>query len=175
MDDNYIGEIRYVGFSYAPQGWALCNGQVLPIQQNTALFSLLGTTFGGDGVRTFALPDLRGRIAVGQGQGPGLSSYQLGQNGGAEAVALSRDQIAPHTHGVAGSGNLGTTADPTQGVFAQPRVGRGTANLYDSTTTGQASTNAIGQAGGGLTHENRAAGLAVTGIIALTGIYPQRP
>src|ERR1700722_20828960 len=98
MSDNFVGEIRIVGFNFAPVGWATCDGQLMPISQNTALFSLLGTFYGGDGKTTFALPDLRGRVAVGQGQGPGLSPYDIGEVLGVEAVTLLGSQIASHTH-----------------------------------------------------------------------------
>lgn len=174
MDDVFLGEIRYVAFNYAPRGWAVCAGQIIPIRQNTALFALLGVTYGGNGVTTFQLPDFQGRIAVGQGQGPGLSLYGLGQPGGNESVTLDASQMPPHTHAVAaGSGN-GTSANPTQGVFAKPVVLRG-GNLYAPTAGAQASPDTIDPAGNNLPHENRAPGLALTAIIALEGAFPQRP
>ena len=174
MDDVFLGEIRYVAFSYAPQGWAICAGQSLEIRQSTALFALLGTTYGGDGVTTFKLPDFQGRIAVSQGQGTGLSPYNLGQTGGAESVTLTTAQTPPHTHSVAAGAGSGTTSDPTGGVFAKPVALRG-GNLYASTTDSQAAADTIAPAGSGQAHENRAAGLALTAIIALQGIFPQRP
>src|SRR5271166_5833783 len=100
MADPFLGEIRIFGGTFAPLGWAFCQGQLLPIAQNTALFSLLGTTYGGDGVSNFALPDLRGRVPMGMGQGPGLSPYVQGQMGGAESVTLTTQQMPPHSHSV---------------------------------------------------------------------------
>ncbi len=104
MSEAYIGQVIAVGFNFAPVGWALCDGSLLPISQNTALFSLIGTTYGGDGVNTFALPDLRGRVAIGQGQAAGLQSYALGQPGGSETVALTAGQFAAHSHAMAAAG-----------------------------------------------------------------------
>lgn len=174
MDDVFIGEIRYVAFNYAPQGWALCAGQTLPIAQNTALYSLLGNTYGGDGTSNFNLPDFRGRIAVGRGQGAGLSSYPLGQTGGVESVALTAAETPPHTHPVAAGSASGTTSDPAGGVFAKPVALRG-GNLYAPTPDAQAASDTIAATGGGAAHENRAPGLVLTAIIALQGVFPQRP
>src|SRR5580658_742842 len=112
MGTPYVGEIRMFGFGFAPQGWALCNGQLLPINQNQALFSLLGTTYGGDGRTTFALPDLQGRVPIHMGQGAGLSPYVMGQVGGVENVTLTIAQIPAHTHTVNGQSSLGTLATP---------------------------------------------------------------
>src|SRR3954454_18083876 len=98
MADQYIGEIRAFAFNFAPLGWAFCEGQLLPINQNQALFSLLGTTYGGDGRTTFALPDLRGRVPISSGQGPGLQNYDLGQTGGEETVTLTGNQVGAHSH-----------------------------------------------------------------------------
>ncbi len=174
MDDVFLGEIRYVAFNYAPQGWALCNGQTIPIQQNTALFALLGVTFGGNGVTTFALPDYRGRVPVGAGQGPGLSPYDQGQTGGSESVTLTTDQVPPHTHSVAASSSVATQGDPTQGVFGKPSVPRNGGPLYAAAGGSQAAADTIGNVGGNQPHENRAPGLAMTAIIALQGIFPMR-
>src|ERR671926_36943 len=98
MADPFVAEIRIFPFNFAPKGWAWCNGQLLPISQNTALFSVLGTTFGGDGKSTFALPDLRGRVPISSGQGPGLEAYSLGQKGGTERVTLTSAQMPAHSH-----------------------------------------------------------------------------
>src|SRR5215510_2209805 len=103
MSEPFLGMIAIYPYSFAPRGWAFCNGQLLPIAQNTALFSLLGTTYGGNGQTTFGLPDLRGRVPVGQGQGPGLSDVTLGEAAGVESVSLTRDQNGPHSHGVVAS------------------------------------------------------------------------
>src|SRR5215213_9505849 len=99
MSDQFVGEVRLVGFNFAPTGWALCNGQLLPISQNTALFSLLGTTYGGDGKSTFALPDIRGQVVVGPGQSPGTSEYYEGQAGGSQDVTLLNSEMPAHNHG----------------------------------------------------------------------------
>lgn len=122
MSDPYLGEIRLVGFNYAPINWALCDGQLLPISQNSALFSLLGTLYGGNGVTTFGLPDLRGRVPMHQGQGPDLSPRTVGESGGAETVTLTTNQIPSHTHTLTGSAarqdtNLVSGAAPTKGGY----------------------------------------------------------
>src|SRR5271154_6802927 len=106
MSQAFLGTIRLVGFNFAPVDWALCQGQLLPISQNSALFSLLGTYFGGDGVQNFALPDLRGRVAISQGQGPGLSNYTQGQPGGVETVTVSSAQVPTHTHTLMAAANV---------------------------------------------------------------------
>lgn len=174
MDDVFLGEIRYVGFNYAPQGWAVCAGQVLPIQQNTALYSLLGNNYGGNGTTTFALPDLRSRISIGQGSGPGLSPRDLASTGGTETVTLTTAQVPPHTHGLAASDATATASTPATGTFARPNLPRG-GNLYSATAGSTAAAGTIASAGGNDSHENRMPGLAMTAIIALQGIYPQRP
>lgn len=171
--DPFLGEIRFVGFNYAPSGWAFCAGQILQISQNIALFSLLGTTYGGNGTSTFALPNLQGRLALGQGQGTGLSAYALGQMGGDETVALTAAQLPAHTHGIAAGSGLGTTNDPTQGVFAKPKIVRG-GNLYAPSGGALAAADTLAVAGAGAGHENRMPGLALYAIIALQGVYPQR-
>lgn len=114
MADPFLGEIRMVGFNFNPYGWALCQGQIMSLSQNTALFALLGTVYGGDGVSTFALPDLRGRTAVGQGQGPGLSAYVMGEQGGFEHVTQTSANLPPHTHilALSANNNLGGTTVP---------------------------------------------------------------
>lgn len=173
MDDVFLGEIRYVAFNFAPQGWAVCAGQTLPIAQNTALFSLLGVTYGGNGTTTFQLPDLQGRVAVGKGQGPGLSNYDLGQQGGSESVTLNVAQLPPHGHGVVAATTNASLEDPASGVYAKFKV-KGAA-LYAPTAGGFAAADTIGMAGGNQPHENRAPGIALTAIIATQGIYPQRP
>jgi microcystin-dependent protein len=111
--EPFIGQIMMFGGSFAPRGWAFCEGQLLPISQNAALFSILGTTYGGDGRSTFALPDLRGRVAIHPGSGPGLSNYRLGEKGGVESVALNVNQIPAHSHGISASNGTADSADPT--------------------------------------------------------------
>jgi microcystin-dependent protein len=125
MSEPFVGEIRMFGFGFAPQGWALCDGQLLPINQNTALFSLLGTTYGGDGRTTFALPDLRSRVPVGQGQGPGLSSYAEGQASGAETVTLAASQMPGHTHQVKASSSAAGSGQPEGRT-----LGRSASHIY---------------------------------------------
>jgi microcystin-dependent protein len=172
MANPYLGEIRPVPFNFAPVGWALCNGQILPISQNTALFSLLGTTFGGDGSATFALPDLRGRVVVHQGQGPGLSSYQMGQSGGVETVTLTANQIPTHGHSLTGSGSTATT--PTPGPSVVPAAVPSAELLY---ATGAATTlkpDSVGNAGGSQPHDNHQPFLTINYIVALAGIFPSR-
>ena len=176
MADPFIGEIRIFGGNFAPVGWALCDGSLLPITQNTALFSLLGTMYGGDGVRTFALPDLRGRVVVSFGQGPGLSPYVQGQVGGAESSTLTAAQMPAHSHSV-GASNTPSTADPKGAVPAKvvgTTPGSGT-HVYGATPDGTTMNNAmIGTSGGGQPVSVLQPYLAINYIIALQGIYPSR-
>jgi microcystin-dependent protein len=175
MSEPFVGEIRIFGFNFAPQGWAFCQGQLLPIAQNTALFSLLGTTYGGNGISTFALPNLQGRVPVHQGQGAGLSPYNLGQSGGASTVTLAATQMPAHSHGVqclAGGGNVNT---PVNNGFAEVTAGRGVVNLYAATSDGTTmNTAALSSVGGGGAHNNMAPFLGVSFCIALQGIFPSR-
>lgn len=172
MSDQYLGEIRMVGFNFAPQGWALCNGQLLSISQNTALFSLLGTYYGGDGVTTFALPNLQSRVAIHQGQGQGLSPYVLGQNGGTENVTLTQQQMPQHNHTIGTFGGPGNTTHPPGTVMAS-----GTSDkVYTSSSPDGSTLNpgAVSQAGGSQPHSNIQPYLCITFVIALQGIYPSR-
>ena len=168
--DPFIGEIEIVGFNFAPTGWATCDGQLLAISQNTALFSLLGTQFGGDGKSTFALPDLRGRMAIGQGQGPGLQNFVIGEAGGEEQVTLTVAQMPAHTHRAMGSS---ASADSTA---VGGNVWGTTAVFLYSSGSPSVSMNplAIGAVGGGSPHENRPPYLVMNFIIALQGIFPSR-
>ncbi|MCJ2045488.1 tail fiber protein [Methylobacterium sp. J-078] len=178
--DPYLGEIRMVGFNYAPQGWALCNGQILQISTNSALYALLGTQFGGDGVRTFALPDLRSRVPVHQGQGNGLQPYPMGQSGGVESVTLQIPQMPAHSHGVNADATLGSTSAPSGANLAQTENPAGD-TPFNSFTTGspaspvQLSGGTIALQGGSQPHENRQPYQTVNFIIALQGIFPPRP
>ena len=168
-----IGEIRPWPNTLIPPGWALCQGQILPIAPNTALFSLLGTYYGGNGVSTFALPDLRGRIPLQQGQGPGLSSFSLGEMGGAESVTLSGSQLPMHTHTARGSSTtLGTGDDPTGRV-----VGRDPSAIpvYGASPDVNMAATSITTTGSSQPHTNLQPYLTINYIICLTGIYPQRP
>jgi microcystin-dependent protein len=173
MSDPYIGEIRLFSFNFAPRGWAQCNGQLLAIAQNTALFSILGTTYGGDGRTTFALPNLQGQAALGAGQGHGLSSRTLGENGGVEAVTLINSEMPAHTHAAAASTNLGDQSDPANHLWATGAGGRGQ-NFYASGADVAMSNQAIGQAGGSQPHNNMPPYLALNFCICLYGAYPPR-
>lgn len=170
--DCYIGEIRIFAGNYAPENWHLCDGTVLPINSNEALFSLLGTTYGGNGTTDFALPDLRGRAPVHVGQGTGLSNYGLGQQAGAETVTLNPAQAPAHTHAL--SGSSAAANDTFDGEFTFGTSG--TSNAYAATgTTAQMASNMVSVAGGGQPHNNLQPFLVVNYIIALTGTYPNRP
>lgn len=168
MSTPFLGEIRLVSFSYPPKGWAFCSGQLLSINQNTALFSLLGTLYGGNGTTNFALPNLLDRVPIHFGNG-----YQLGQTGGSNTVTLSVNQIPAHHHSVAVSTGMPTTADPTQG-FPAHNTGA-TGNAYYLAPNANMNSQSVGQAGGGQPHSNLMPFQALTYVIALVGIYPSRP
>jgi len=177
MAEPFIGQIIMFGGNFAIRGWALCDGQLLPISQYTALFSLLGTTFGGDGRATFALPDLRGRVPLHFGQGPGLSQYQLGQTGGAEQVTLNAAQIPAHNHpatanALNGPGNSNVAAG---NVWAKD-LGTQSATYSNAAPNAAMSPNAltVGNAGGSQPHTNVQPYLCINFLIALEGIYPSR-
>jgi microcystin-dependent protein len=175
MAEPFLGEIRIFGGNFAPNGWALCEGQLLSIAQNTALFSLLGTTYGGNGVNDFALPDLRGRVPVGFGQGPGLSSYAQGQTGGAENQTLTTQQMPAHSHAVQAT-ETPSTSDPKGAVPAHPLIAATPASPYGAHPDGNTTMNSgmIGPTGGGQPVNVVQPYLAVNYIIALQGIYPSR-
>ncbi|WP_426450830.1 phage tail protein [Paenibacillus sp. S-38] len=173
MSEPYIGEIRMFGGNFAPVGWALCHGQLLPISENDALFTLIGTTYGGDGQTTFALPDLRGRAPVHQGKNPiTQSSFALGQMGGVETVTLTQGNIPSHTHPVRAQKEPGTTGSPAGGLWAASAV-----NPYavpGGTPSGTMHPAAVSPAGGNQPHDNMMPYLAVNFIISLEGIYPSQ-
>jgi microcystin-dependent protein len=175
MSDPFVAEIRMFGGNFAPRGWAQCNGQLLPISQNTALFSLLGTVYGGDGKSTFALPNLQGSSPLGQGQGAGLSLYDLGQQGGSQFVTLLESEIPVHTHTLRGNFNQGDVNDPSPArVLAKASTGF----LYQSTTTTNLNAmwvQALSPSGGSLPHNNMQPYLTVTFILAMQGVFPARP
>jgi microcystin-dependent protein len=181
MSDFFVGEIQIFGFAFAPKNWALCNGQLLSITQNTALFSLLGTTFGGDGVRTFALPDLRGRLPMGQGNGPGLTPRVLGQSFGEENHTLLVTENPGHSHAVnaIAAPTLTNNTDvpgPTLLLAQTASTGQGgTVNLYvpDPQPASAMSAAAVGVTGG-QSHSNLMPLLTVNFCIALSGIFPSR-
>jgi microcystin-dependent protein len=167
MADPFVGEIRVVGFNFAPTGWALCNGQVLPIAQNTALFSLLGTTYGGDGRTTFALPNLQGRASMHQGQGPGLSYHALGEADGTQAETLSPAQMPAHNHALAAASGSATTGTPSSQVSLAAGAVKTYAPAHNVVPMGEV-------AGGGQPHNNMQPYLVLNYVIALTGIFPPR-
>jgi microcystin-dependent protein len=174
MADPFVAEIRIFPFNFAPKGWAFCDGQLLPISQNTALFSLLGTTYGGDGKSTFKLPDLQGRAAMHPGQGPGLSLHDLGEQAGSETVTLLVSEIPAHSHTV-GAQNvpLGGVAAPAPTVtFNRPASG----NLFCTTLnpTVAMAPEAAGPAGGDQPHNNMQPYLTFNFCIALQGVFPPR-
>lgn len=172
MADPFIGEIKIVGFNFPPRGWAFCDGQLLSIAQNTALFSILGTTYGGNGQSTFGLPNLQGRAPMHFGQGPGLTPYSLGETSGQETVTLTSTQIPLHNHGLSASSVNGSVDNPTGAIFASSG-GRGRPLLY--ATGGNQTQMAATQVGGGSQpHENVQPYLALNFIIALQGVFPAR-
>ena len=175
MADQFVGEVRMFGGNFPPSGWAFCNGQVLPIAQNTALFSLLGTSFGGDGRSTFALPDLQGvfPLHAGGSAGPGLSPRSIGQAGGSDSVALSAAQLPAHGHALRAVPGA-STGTPGGAVSLAP-TSNGSA-LYRAPDGSYLNTAAadMGAAGGGAPHDNLPPYLALTFIIALQGIFPPR-
>lgn len=174
MSEGFIGEIRLIGFNFAPRSWAFCEGQLMPVAQNTALFSLLGTIYGGDGRTTFALPDLRGRTAIHHGQGPGLSNHAQGQRAGAEQFTLNANQMPSHTHTATLYG------EPSQ-TLQQDMQGRllGAADVYtDAGSSANRAMNGesvvVGDSGGGQSVTHRGPYLAVAYAICLEGLYPSR-
>jgi microcystin-dependent protein len=177
--DPFLGEIRIMPFPFTTRGWAACDGRLIAISQNTALFALLGTQYGGDGRTTFALPDLRGRAIVGAGQGPGLSSYPQGTRIGTETVTLNSTQLPAHTHAlgtptVAVSGATATASSPAGGFFTKvspETFGTGTGNGPMAANMVNGPTTAVG---GSQAHENRMPYLTLSYFIAVQGVFPQR-
>jgi microcystin-dependent protein len=175
MANPFVAEIRVTAFNFAPTGWAQCNGQLMPISQNTALFSLLGTFYGGDGKSTFALPNLQAQAAVSQGQGPGLSEYFLGQSSGVESITLLQSEMPLHTHGVQATPFPADQTSPNPNrVLARSKP----ANAYQSDTNAsnadQMDFASLAPAGGGLPHNNMPPVLVLNFIIALQGVFPPR-
>ena len=169
--ERFIGSISLVPYNFNPTGTAFCNGQLMSISQNTALFSLIGTYYGGNGTSNFALPDLRGRMAVGMGQGPGLSLYDIGQYGGEEQVTLTIGQMPQHTHAAVASATAGNTVSPSGAYWAPgPRL-----LLYSAATNlTPMSPGAVGLAGGGQPHDNLKPYLTLNYVIWTVGIFPAR-
>ena len=171
MADPFVAEIRIFPFNFAPKGWAWCDGQLLPLSQNTALFSLLGTTYGGNGKSNFALPDLQGRAPMHPGQGPGLSLHDLGETGGSETVTLLESEIPAHSHSVTVSASDATEPSPVGQLFAKG-IGIGYYAVPGALT--QLSPNAISPAGGDQPHNNLQPYLTYYFCIALQGVFPPR-
>lgn len=166
----YLGEISPVAFNYAPRGWAFCSGQLLPINQNQALFSLLGTTYGGNGQTTFALPDLRGRVAVSSGQGPGLSNYSLGERAGVENVTVSISELPSHGHAV----NVASEAITPTPEANLPAVQKNHA-AYGPAPASALDPDTIVPRGGSQAHSNMQPYLCINYIIAIQGVFPPHP
>jgi len=175
MADPYIGEIRIFAGSFAPTDWALCEGQLMPIAQNPRLFSVLRTIYGGDGRNTFALPDLRGATPMQAGQGPTLSNRSLGAPGGQAQVVLPESQIPVHTHQVNASSANGTSNGPLNAVWATSKFQRIEQPLYRDSGLSAMNQYATSMAGGSKGHNNMIPFLPLTFIIALQGVYPDRP
>jgi microcystin-dependent protein len=172
--DPFVAEIRIFPFNFAPKGWAFCDGQLLPLSQNTALFSLLGTTYGGDGKSNFALPNMQGNAPMHPGQGPGLSLHDLGETGGSDAVTLLETEIPAHAHTVTSAINPALLAEPSPNVsLARSR----TVNAYQSNATQNLvsmSPQALAPAGGDVPHNNLMPYLTLNFCIALQGVFPPR-
>ncbi len=173
MGEPFIGEIRMFGGNFAPAGWAFCNGALVPISENDTLFNLIGTTYGGDGQETFALPDLQGRVPIHQGQGPGISqNYTLGEKAGVESVTLSIQQVPVHTHAMLAASQNGQQPQPTNGFLAQTNPGF--PYVAASQPAVQLNNASVAQIGGSQPHENMAPFLAISFIISLFGVFPSQ-
>lgn len=176
MSEPFIGEIRIFAANFAPRGWAFCDGQLLPVSQNTALFSLLGTTYGGDGRSTFALPNMQGRSPVHPGRGPGLTSRRLGQIGGVETETLTEAQLPSHSHSMEAvtrsQFSVGNALTPAGNLLASPQTGNQYVNAGGALA--DMDSQSLADVGGGLEHNNMQPFLAMNFIIALVGLYPSR-
>jgi microcystin-dependent protein len=178
MSNLFLGQIVMAGFNFAPQGTALCNGQILPISQNTALFSLLGTFYGGNGTNTFALPNLQGSVPVHQGQSPGLSPYEVGQSGGTSTITLDTAELPSHSHLFSVNTSVATAASPSGATMPAQPTAPG-ASAYAVSQSGYPSLaaqtmNSLASSGGGAAHNNMMPTLFITFVITLTGIFPSR-
>jgi microcystin-dependent protein len=171
MSEPFVGEIRMFAGNFAPQGWAFCDGQLLAVSQNDALYSLFGTIYGGDGRTTFGLPDLRGRFPIHAGQGPGLSPRQLGAKGGVEKVTLTTNQLPSHAHPVKGTNDAANSTDPGGRLPASST----TIDLYvNGAPTVNFNAAAVSAVGGSQAHSNLMPFICINFIVALYGIYPSR-
>ena len=169
MSSPYIGEIRLFGGSFAPAGWAMCDGQLMPIAENDALFTLIGTTYGGDGEETFAMPNLQSRFPIHMGTGPGGVTRQIGEAAGVESVTLTTNQIPSHTHALMASTDTGNAINPLGGILAS---GASVQTFRPGVAAVPAVANSVSSAGGSQPHENMHPFLCVTFIISLFGIFP---
>ncbi len=174
MSDQFVAEIRIFAGNFAPTGWALCQGQILPISQNTALFSLIGTFYGGNGQSTFALPNLQGRAPVNQGQGQGLTARFLGEASGGDSVTLIQTEMPAHTHQLRAATSAADQTNPSNAVWAGSSGGRTPPPLYSTTQNTTMAFNALSISGGSLPHNNMHPYLTLNFIIALQGIFPPR-
>ena len=183
MADPFLGEIRIFPFNFAPIGWALCSGQIVSISQYSALFSLLGTNYGGNGTSNFGLPNFQGAVPINQGTGPGLSPYTVGQSGGAINVTLLQGQIAAHTHLVNADQNEAISGAPDgniymRGHWANGTLSQGGVSIYSTLAPGDTLSTlnpaALGYAGGTQPHNNMMPYMALNFCIAMTGIFPPR-
>lgn len=172
MAQPFVGEIKMFGGNFAISGWAFCNGAIMSIAQNEVLYTLIGTTYGGDGVQTFNLPDLRSRIPVGQGQGPGLSNYGIGQQGGVENVTLTITQMPGHTHPAQCNTGSGTGTTPGGNYWAA-NANAGAAQ-FAATPNASMNPNTVSSIGGNQPHPNLMPYLAINYIISLFGIFPSQ-
>jgi microcystin-dependent protein len=169
MGTPYLSEIRLISFNYAPKGWAFCNGQTLPINQNQALFSLLGTTYGGNGTTTFQLPNLQGRVAMHFGSDPFGNSYVLGETGGAAAVTLTAAELPAHTHAAQGVATVASLGPAAGNVWANSP-----ANPYGTSPNALMNARGVSSAGASQPHQNESPYLVLNYVIALQGIFPSR-
>lgn len=177
--EPFIGEVRLLPYSFAPRGWMLCNGQILPISSNTTLFSIIGTVYGGNGTTTFALPNLQGCVVPGTGTGPGLQPWSLGMEEGSQTVTLVTNEMPSHTHGISGLDVIGDTDVPsaTSYLGLDRRGGQTNINFLapsDTPLDTFMAPEALTNSGGSQSHENRQPFLALNFCIAVTGIFPQR-
>jgi microcystin-dependent protein len=171
MSDPFIGQVILFAGNFAPRGWAFCDGQLLSISSNSALFSILGTTYGGDGRTTFGLPDLRGRVSMHPGSGPGLSTRRLGERAGTETYTLNNNEVPAHSHGVAASSGHGDSSSPVDKFPAVSSAGIG---IYASSKDATMGAGAISPSGGSQAHGNVQPSLGLNYIIALVGVFPSR-
>ena len=172
MGTPYIGEIRMFGGSFAPVGWAMCQGQLMPVSQNETLFNLIGTTYGGDGQKTFGIPDLRGRAPMHAGQGPGITqNYQLGEMAGAETVTVTVNQIPIHNHAMLASGDSATAITGANGIVANAVQ---LTMYFAAPADSGLNSQAVQPVGGSQPHENMQPYLVVTFILSLFGVFPRQ-